>query len=119
MVRKIPKAEMPADPSEAEIEADLLAMCFKLHTLLRRRGRLNLYSDCCQTLAVAYQSKPDMLERENLQQHIFGSAWSELGTVAFVPIPRKLMSQVQVFWCGFFAGLGFGLFLGLVFWELT
>ena len=54
MVRKIPKAEMPADPSEAEIEADLLAMCFKLHTLLPKRrdiaARIAMLKDYTETV---------------------------------------------------------------------
>jgi hypothetical protein len=29
------------------------------------------------------------------------------------------MSQTAVFWCGFLGGLMLGLFVGLVFWELT
>jgi len=36
-----------------------------------------------------------------------------------LPIPRKLMSQAQIFWIGFFCGLFLGLLIGLIFWELT
>jgi len=36
-----------------------------------------------------------------------------------IPIPPKPMSQAQIFWIGFACGLLLGLFIGLVFWELT
>jgi hypothetical protein len=36
-----------------------------------------------------------------------------------IPIPPKPMSQEKIFGIGFFCGLLLGLFIGLVFWELT
>ena len=38
---------------------------------------------------------------------------------AGIPVPPRPMSQAKVFWIGFACGLLLGLFVGLVFWELT
>jgi len=36
-----------------------------------------------------------------------------------VPMPARPMSRAQIYWIGFASGLFLGLFIGLVFWELT
>jgi hypothetical protein len=38
---------------------------------------------------------------------------------AGIPVPPRPMSQAKVFWIGFACGLLLGLFVGLIFWELT
>ena len=56
--------------------------------------------------------------RERAKQKSF-EAVEGIMTESGIPFPPRPMSQEKVFGIGFLCGLLLGLFIGLIFWELT